>query len=94
MTAPLRFGRNTWGKEQAMAAANNLQRDDTVPVCYGNEQDVIFNDGVRPWTFVIPEGRLLALVLPCGLVMTLVLCWAVALDKVCFYYSSVDVSYW
>ena len=28
----------------------------TVPVCYGNEQDVIFNDGLGPRTIVVSES--------------------------------------
>ena len=49
------------GKEQAMAAAVNLQfhvveSTNTVPVCYGNEQDVILGDGLGPRSIVVSES--------------------------------------
>ena len=28
----------------------------TIPVCYGNEQDLIFNDGLGPRTIVVSES--------------------------------------
>ena len=34
-----------------------VESTDTVPVCYGNEQDVIFHDGLGPWSIVVSESR-------------------------------------
>ena len=34
-----------------------VESTDTVPICYGNEQDVIFHDGLGPRSIVVSESR-------------------------------------